>query len=82
MPKTPADFQIGDWVIYLPEPEKKFEIIAIAGMPYQLGAGEFQSNVSVPAGFDFLLRRGGDFKGFEPYKSAFRREIQATPVLK
>jgi hypothetical protein len=74
MPNTLADFQIGDWVTYLPEPEKEFEIITVAGTPYRSEA--LPIGVSVAPGFDFLLRRVAPFEGFEPFKSARRSELR------
>jgi len=73
MPSTPTDFQIGDWITYLPEPEKEFEIIAVPGTPY---ADALPVSASVAPGFDFLLRRGGYFEGFEPYKSVRKSELR------
>lgn len=74
MPTTPANFQVGDWVTYLPEPEKEFEIITVSGEPYHSEA--LPSSVSVAPGCDFLLRRGGHYEGFEPFKSARSSELQ------
>lgn len=62
MPNTPTNFQIGDWVTYLPEPEKEFEIITVSGKPYRSEA--LPTSVSVALGFDFLLRRREHYKGF------------------
>jgi hypothetical protein len=76
-----TDFQIGDWVIYLPEPEKEFEIIATTTMPYQTEGGPLLSqSISVAPGFDFLLKRGGYFEGLEPYKSVRRANIRHLPT--
>lgn len=71
-----ADFKIGDWVVYLPEPEKKFEIVAIPGTTHKVDEGVSIKEFSVSPGHDFLLRRGGSFDGFEPYKSARKSELQ------
>lgn len=74
MPNTPANFQIGDWVTYLPEPEKEFEIITVFGKPYYSDA--LPASISVAPGCDFLLRRGGHYKGFEPFKSVRSSELR------
>lgn len=70
------DFKVGDWVVYLPEPEKEFEIIATPEAPYKLDDGEYPNSISVAPGCDFLLRRGGKFGGFEPYKSVRKRDLR------
>jgi hypothetical protein len=76
-----TDFQIGDWVTYLPEPEKEFEIIASVTTPYRTEGGPLLSeSISVTPGFDFLLKRGGYFKGLEPYKSVHRANIRLLPA--
>lgn len=79
MPSTPTNFQIGDWVTYLPEPANEFEIIAVPGTPYSSSA--LPVSAAVAPGFDFLLRRGGNFKGFEPYKSARKSELRPADSL-
>ncbi len=55
---TSNDFKIGDWVVFLPEPEKTFEIVAIPEVPYEINDGDFPSKFVPEQGFDFLLKRG------------------------